>query len=122
MSEYPNAATNLAILTYISTTGNTYTGCYRGMSTNPDVVRHLDQVIQLATLFNNGVVEGAPVDRGIGANIDIVLKDHRSNMRDFLPALLVEHQAKPVRPEYHAGLQGTSRTYYHPLLQANPGV
>ena len=54
---------------------------------NPDVVRDLHQIIDPCPGTDHRVVDRAPVDRGIGADLDIVLDHHAAELRHRMEAL-----------------------------------
>src|SRR5436190_11761678 len=54
----------------------------KAIAAKADVVADMDQIIQLGTLADHGVVPGSPVDAGIGANGDVVLDDRPAQLRD----------------------------------------
>ena len=52
-----------------------------------DVVRDLHEIVDLGALADDGVAGRAAVDRGVGADLDVVLNDDAAGLRDFLMAL-----------------------------------
>ena len=65
---------------------------------SPDayVMRDLDEVVDLRAGTNHGVVEAAMMDRGECADLDIVLDDTSTNVRDLLVTAVAKHVAEPV--------------------------
>ena len=49
------------------------------------------------------VAQGAPVNRAIGPNLDVVLDDHSADLRN-LAVILIKNVAEPVRADYCAGV------------------
>ena len=45
------------------------------MPANADIVAYLDQVVDLGALADHGVADRTAIDRGAGADLDIVLND-----------------------------------------------
>jgi hypothetical protein len=60
-----------------------------------DVVPNLDQIINHRAGPDNGVIPGSPIDRRIGADIDIVANDDPSELRDFDRHICIGSEAEP---------------------------
>src|SRR5262245_58906384 len=88
------------------------------------VVADLNLVVELDALLDHGVVERTAVDRGVGADLDVVADAHRADLRDLHPAAFVARDAEAVGADdgpgvnHHAFAQGTSRINHHPRIQA----
>ena len=72
------------------------------MAANRHVVPDLHQVIDLGTLADHGVADGAAVDHGPCADLDIVLNDDAAELRHFLMAPRTHHIAEAVLPDVAA--------------------
>src|SRR5262249_56148300 len=66
------------------------------MASDRAVMADLDQIIDLGALANDGVAAAAPVDRGIGADLDVVLDDHPARLRDLDRAFAIGKQAQAL--------------------------
>src|SRR5262249_45656435 len=64
--------------------GNPHLGNQNAVPPDNGVVADLDQIVDLGSLTDYGVVHRSAVNAGVGANLDIVLNDDASNLRDFL--------------------------------------
>ena len=57
------------------------------MPPDADIVANLHQVVDLGALADHGVAHGAAVDRGAGADFDVVLDDDAADLRNLAVAL-----------------------------------
>ena len=61
-----------------------------------------------------GVAEGGPVDRGVGADLHVVLDQHAAHLRNLAMGAAVEGEAEAVGAEHGAGVDdrraGPTRT------------
>ena len=60
-----------------------------------DVVPDLDQIINHRAGADNRVIPGSPIDRRIGADIDIVANDDPSELWDFDRHICIGSEAEP---------------------------
>ena len=69
------------------------------MFADAHVVADLNLVVELDAIFQNGIVQGTPIDRRVGADFHIVADSHRAELRDFDPllAILGKTEAPGVR-------------------------
>src|SRR3990172_696364 len=72
------------------------------MPANADIVAHLDQVVDLGALADYGVANGAAVDGGAGADLDVVLDDDASDLRHLEMALGSHYEAEAILPDLAA--------------------
>ena len=84
--------------------GNPDLGDDQAMPADRAVVSDLDQVVDLGALADDRVAGGAAVDRGIGADFDVVLDDDAAGLRDFLMALRRRQIAKAVLADAGASM------------------
>src|SRR3546814_6716286 len=75
-----------------------------GMRADAYVVTDLDLVVQTHIGFQDGVVEGATVDRGIGTDLAVVTDHHAAQLRHLDPAVGVHRDTKAIGAEYRAGV------------------
>jgi len=92
------------------------------MSTDTDVMSYLDLVIQLATLFDHGVVERTAVNRGIGADLDIVFNHDAAQLRNFMPSLLVKHEPEAIGTDNSPAMQDATITQPDRPRQRDPAM
>src|SRR5262245_26526088 len=57
----------------------------RGVRADAHVVADLDLVVELDALLDHRVVQRAAVDRGVGADLDVVADPHAADLRDLYP-------------------------------------
>jgi hypothetical protein len=62
------------------------------------VVADLDQVVELDAVVQHGVVQRAPVDAGVGANLHVVANAHGAQLLDLDPAPWLGAKPKPSAP------------------------
>ena len=74
------------------------------MPADLDVVRDLDEVVDLGPLPDHGVADGAAVDGGIGADLDVVLDDDAADLRNLAVAAGARQIAEAILPDAHAGM------------------
>ena len=70
-----------------------------------DVVRDLDQIIDFAPLTNPSSPEPRPIDRGVRADLDIIVYLHDSGLRYFEVAPVRKFEPKSITPNHHAAVQ-----------------
>src|SRR2546430_746869 len=72
------AAADHAALADRSAAGHADAGGERTVGADVHVVPDLDEVVELHTLLDHGIVDGAAVDGGVGADLDVRSDAHRS--------------------------------------------
>ena len=70
-----------------------------------DVVGDLHQIINHRAGADHGVVTRAAVDRGVGADVDIVADDDAAELRHLDRARLVGSEAEPGLADAHSWMQ-----------------
>ena len=104
------------------------------------VVADVHEVIQLGAVADHGIADGAPVDAGIGADLDIIADGDRAKRMDAGPPLLADFaafseglanlfnprclgrdKAEPVRPDHRAGLADEPRADGHARADPHAG-
>src|ERR1039457_3820905 len=76
--------------------GDTGLRRHDAMPTDADIVADLDQVVDLGALADHRVANGAAVDRGAGADLDIVLDDDAPELRHLEVASRAQHVAEAI--------------------------
>ena len=74
------------------------------------VVANLYQIVELDTVFEHRVLQGAAVDAGIGANFDIIANLHRAELLDLHPPTTIWGKAKAVCTNHRAGVNDAALT------------
>src|SRR3981081_276833 len=75
------------------------TSGHRGMRADAHVVADLDLVVELDAVLDHGDDDRAAVDRGVGADLDVVAYDGATRLRDLDPASRVGRHAETVGPD-----------------------
>ena len=99
---------------YAHTAGH---GCMRP---DANVVANLNQVIELHTIFNDGILQCTSVNAGVGANFNIIANPDRSQLFDFFPHSLVRGKAKAIGPHHHTRVQNTPGPHHTPFRKGHP--
>jgi hypothetical protein len=105
MAQHDGAAAEGAVRADGGAAGHADAARHGGVLTDAHVVADLDQVVQLDAVFDEGVVERAAIDAGVGADLDVVADAHRAQLLDLHPRALVRRQAEAVGADHHAGMQ-----------------
>ena len=74
------------------------------MPPNRDVVSNLDLIIDLGAFADNRIAIGAAVDRGIGADLDVVLDNDAADLGNFQVALATHREAETILANHDAGM------------------
>lgn len=90
----------------------------RSVVPDVDVMRDLNQVVQLDAITNSGILQSTPVNAGIGTDFNVVANANRTQLFDFprVPAF----GAKP-KPSAPMTTPGCSRQR-SPMMQSSPTV
>ena len=59
----------------------------------------LNQVVDLGSLADDRVADGAAIDRGLSPDLDVVLDDDAADLRDLGVAARPQHVAEPILPD-----------------------
>jgi len=74
----------------------------QAMAADRNVVSDLHEIVDLGSLTDDRVAGGAAVDRGIGANFDLILDNHAPGLRNFLMAVPGRQKTEAVLADAHA--------------------
>ena len=85
--------------------GDADLGDDHAMPADDHVVGDLDQIVDLGALADHRVAAGAAVDRGVGADLDVVLDDDAADLRHLQVPLRSHGEAEAVLPDAHAGME-----------------
>jgi hypothetical protein len=75
------------------------------MPTDHDVVGDLHEIIDFCPLPDHRAAKSRPIQRTIGANLDIGADNHGTDLRDFFMAALVKFITKTIGTNYGSGLE-----------------
>src|SRR5689334_4377532 len=76
------------------------------MPSNDHVVPDLHEIINFRALADDRIMQRPPIDRGVGADFDMVLDHHAADLRQFQVAAQAHGEAKAVLADRHAGVDG----------------
>src|SRR5215469_9873889 len=76
----------------------------QAMPADRTVVSDLHEIVDLGALANHGVAGGAAVDRGIGADLDVILDDHAAGLRNLLMAARRRQETESVLSDAGPGM------------------
>ncbi len=110
MAEDHRAPADRAVRTDGRAAGNSCTASQSGVFANTDVVPDLNKIVEFDAVFDQRIVERAPVDAGVGANFDVVSDPHRSQLFDLFPSTIVGRKAESIRADDHSGVQDATLT------------
>ena len=74
----------------------------QAMAADRNVVSDLHEIVDLGSLTDDRVAGGAAVDRGTGANFDLMLDNHAPGLRNFLMAVARGQKTKSILPDAYA--------------------
>src|SRR6202022_3165819 len=69
-----------------------------------DIVADLHQVVDLGAFADHGVADAAAIDHRSRADLDVVLNDHPSDLRDLDVTVRPHEEAEAVLPDAAAGM------------------
>lgn len=100
----------------------------RSMLSDDHVVGDLHLVIYLYTASDQRVIHGASIDRGVGADLDIIAYLNTADLRHFFPMTVTLRQAETVCTDDYARMQQNAftdlraRQHRHPRHQSAFGA
>src|SRR5438876_197523 len=86
------------------------------------VVAYLHEVVDLRAAPHDGRAHGGAVDGGVRSDLDIVLDDEPSHLRDLLVGGSVERIAESVGAQHGAGMDDDAITEAYPVSHHDPRV
>ncbi len=96
MSGNRRAACDYDEITEHRRTSNRGMGNYDAMTADDDVVPQLYEIINFRALADDSIVKSAAVDGSVGADFDVVLNDHATDLRHFEVTLRPHREAESV--------------------------
>jgi hypothetical protein len=93
---------------YNSTAGHTDATGHGSMVADPNVVANLYQIVELYAVSDDGVLQGAAINTGVGANLYIVTDQNSTQLFNFLPGARIRGKAKSVSTDDDARMQQAS--------------
>src|SRR5262249_1337549 len=74
----------------------------RGIVSDDDIMPDLNEIVKLDAAADARLAEGRPVDRTVGADLDVVLDDDNAALRDLLVGSVVFWGKPEAVPSDHA--------------------
>src|SRR5439155_1537794 len=94
--------------------GDPHLGHDDRVRTDLDVVTDLDEVVELGPAADDRLPQGGAVDRGVGADLDIVLDQHGADLSDLPVRFAVEDVAEAVGADHGARMDHDALAEPHP--------
>ncbi len=92
----------------ISKLGRTGNADLRDNQTSPSdrhIMGDLHKIIDFGAFSNHGIARRSAVDRGVGADLDIVLNNDTADLRNFEMALAARHKAETILADPYAWMK-----------------
>jgi len=83
---------------------------------------HLDQVVDFCTSTDVSHLQSRTINCCTGPNLDVVINNNNTNLRDFKPGLAVRHIAKTIGTNYRAVMDCHAVPNPAPLSYAHSGM
>jgi hypothetical protein len=112
MAENSRATANLAVWPNHRTPGNSNT-CSNGASlADPDVMSHLNLIVQFATGLDHRVVQGPTVDGRVGTDFAIIANPDPARLGNFDPFGPCSGESKSIRADDGTGMNDDPRSNF----------
>ena len=85
-----------------------HTAGHGHMSANVRVVANLDEIVELDAVFNDGVVQRATVNAGVGADFDIIANADAAQLFNLDPLALMWREAKTIAANHRSAFNQTA--------------
>src|SRR5690606_18342207 len=106
--------------------GDADAGRHGGVVAYAHVVRHHDLVVELDPVADDGVFEGAAVDGGVGADLDVVAYLDPAQLSDFSPgarlAARIRGKTEAVGAQHRAAVHNDPVAQVHAVVKRYAGV
>src|SRR4051794_7216555 len=102
MSEHHGGAAKSAVLADHRAAGHADASCHCSVGADAAVVPYLYLVVELDAIFDDGVGQRAAVDRGIGADLDIIADDDAPGLGNLDPCAVLVGKAESVGADHGA--------------------
>src|SRR6516164_7965952 len=102
-------ASDHATLADAGAAGDTGARGDRRVRTNAHVVSDHDEVVELHAVLDDGVLDGATIDGGVGTDLHVRADKHAADLRHLEPGALLRGKAKAVGADHRARLQHAAR-------------
>ena len=121
MTEYDGATAHGAMRAYFGAPGHPDTTGHGRVLTYVNIVSDLNQVIQLDTVFNDGVFNGATVNTCIRPDFHIVTYQYAAELLYLYPLPRVKRKAETIGTDHHARMKNAVFTHNTTGRNGDPG-
>src|SRR3990167_9570239 len=128
VSHDSGGAADHAVIAYARPAGGAGAAGDRSVRSDAHVVPDLDQIVQLDSIFDYGVIQRATIYASVGADLDVVAAQHAPCLRDLAPCVLVQRNAEAIGAYHRARMhqrtpaQATTRVDRDVRMQAAGGA
>ena len=99
-----------AVLTQRGTASHARTSGDDRICTDVAIVANHDQIIDLAAIANDRIIQCAPINGGIGTNFHIVTNGNYPNLRNLDPFLAVWRKTKSICTDHNTRMNNCTLT------------
>jgi len=78
------------------------------MRADMNIVRNLHKIIELHTIFNDGVIQCTAINTGISANLNIITDSHTAKLLNFEPLPCVIRKTETISANHDTRMQQTA--------------
>jgi len=110
MIDKSNLASNHDTISERTAPGNSNLSDDNAMPSDRDVVRDVNEIVDLGALSDHRIAARATVDRRAGTNFNIILNNHSANLGDFQMPTFAGQIAESVLADMHARVNDDSVT------------
>ena len=86
------------------------------------VVRNLHLIVDFDAITDDGVVNCATINGGIGTDFNIVPNHHTADLRDFSPACLIRLETKAVGSDHRSRVHDAAMPQTHSGMDYSTGM
>src|SRR5437660_5071903 len=102
-----------------STAGNSGLRCDDGMFSDHNVVRNLDEVVDLDSFLDPSPAEARAINGCVGADFHVVVDLNDSDLRNFLVSSLDEFEPETIRTDNRAAVNDNARANLSSLADSH---
>ena len=110
VTEHDSATADGASRADLGTARHAHTTGHGGVRADPDVVSDLDEVVEFDSITDHGVIQGTPVDTGIGTDLHIMADVYRAELFNLDPPPLMGGKTKTIGANHHTAVQDAALT------------
>lgn len=99
---------------------DTHASRNRRVLTDLHVMRDLDEIVELAPITDDCIVERTTINRAVGADFHVSTNLNASQLRNFLPAALVPGKTEAIRADHRSSVNQTAITNHTAMAEGDP--